>query len=257
MGRRLGQHFLSDERLLDFEAEAAGVEGKSVLEIGAGDGRLTSKLLSRGARRVFAVEIDSRLAKRLRKVLGSKAEVYEGDFLGLSDSLRFDVVVGNIPYYITSPILLKLARMDFDRAVLCIQKEVAERMVAQRGTRKYGRLSVFCQLSFKAKILAFAPKEAFSPPPKVDSCIISISKTGFSLDAQSERIIGAIFSHKKKSLKNAIIDARAALFGDKGKREAAEIAQTIKYSNRRVFTLSPQEALEAAEQLKWHLNSLS
>jgi 16S rRNA (adenine1518-N6/adenine1519-N6)-dimethyltransferase len=249
MKARLGQHFLVDESVLDFEVQAAKANGMSVLEIGAGDGRLTAKLLAAGASHITAVEIDPRLASLLRKRFGRRVSVFEGDFLGFDEAAHFNVVVGNIPYYITSPILLKLSRMEFDRAVLCMQKEVALRMVAKHGSSNYGRLSVFSQICFQSSILAYVPKEAFEPKPKVDSCIVSLSPTGKRLTAAQERIVGAIFSHRKKSLKNAVVDARQALFGSDDKRKAAEIAQKLKYAKKKVFTLSLDEINETVKEL--------
>ncbi|VVB99908.1 putative ribosomal RNA small subunit methyltransferase A [uncultured archaeon] len=253
MKAKLGQNFLADPSVLAFEAKAAGVKGKSVLEIGAGDGRLTEKLLSEGAGHITAIEIDPKLAKQLRMKfsarLNSRVRVLEQDFLSFSQDRKYNVIMGNIPYYITSPILFKISKMDFDIAILCIQKEVAERMLAPAGTSGYGRLSVSTQLVFETELLASVGREAFSPRPRVDSCIISLRKTGFSLSEQEEKAIGSLFSHKKKSLKNAVVDARQGLFGSSDKKSALAIAQTLKYSERKVFTLTPKEALEAAKQL--------
>ena len=249
MRAKLGQHFLADPPVLAFEAESANPAGKSVLEIGAGDGRLTQKLLSAGAAHITAVELDEKYAKLLRSKFHKRVKVLQQDFLSLPDSLRFNVVVGNIPYYITSPIILKLGRMDFDLAVLCVQKEVAARLLAKAGTREYGRLSVTCQLLFEIGLLGLVDRSAFDPPPRVDSAIISLGKTGFSLDERTERTIGALFSHKKKSVRNAVIDARQELFGSPDKQAAQRIAQTLKYSERKVFTLSPTEVIEAAGAL--------
>ena len=249
MKAKLGQHFLADDSVLKFEAERADVAKKSVLEIGAGDGRLTHKLLLAGAGHIVAVEFDPQLAKQLRMRFHTRVKVLEGDFLSFDETLRFNRVVGNIPYYITSPILFKLARMDFGKAILCIQKEVAERMVASPGTPQYGRLSVSCQLLFNTELLALVGREAFDPKPKVDSCIISLEKTGFALDEKTEGLIGALFSHKKKNLQNAVVDARQAIFSSPDKKQAAKISQTLKYSKRKVFTLSPKEVLEAASEL--------
>lgn len=250
MKPKLGQHFLADDSVLQYEAECADPAKKSVLEIGAGDGRLTHKLLLAGAGHIVAVEFDPLLAKQLRMRFHTRVKVVEGDFLSFDESLRFNRVVGNIPYYITSPILLKLARMDFGKAILCIQKEVAERMVAAPGTSQYGRLSVSCQLLFNTEILAIVERSAFDPPPKVDSCIISLEKTGFKLDEKAEAIIGALFSHKKKNLQNAVVDARQAILSSNDKREAAAISQNLKYSKRKVFTLTPSEVLEAVSELR-------
>ncbi len=249
MKAKLGQNFLIDESILEFEAQSADVRGKSVLEIGAGDGRLTAKLLSEGAGHVIAVELDSRLAKVLRMKFHHRVKVVEADFLLFSESQKVNCIVGNIPYYITSPILLKLSRMEFGRAVLCIQKEVAERILALNGTRNYGRLSATAQLLFKIEILALVQRTAFQPVPKVDSCIISLEKTGAKISEGEEKAMGALFSHKKKSVRNAAIDSRRLLFSSKDKQQASAAADKLKYSNRKVFTLSPQELLEVAGQL--------
>ena len=249
MRSKLGQHFMADESVLRFEAEQAGVRSKSVLEIGAGDGRLTSKLLSEGAGHVTAVELDPKLAKSLRMRFRRRVSVVEGDFLEFEERKKFNCIVGNIPYYATSPIILKLARMDFDRAILCVQKEVAERMAAPPGTGNYGRLSVSSQLVFRIGLLAYVTREAFSPMPRVDSAIISLEKTGFALDARTEELIGLIFSHRKKSVKNAVADARMGIFSSGDRKAAALLAQKLKYSDRKVFTLSPGEFLEIAGQL--------
>ncbi len=249
MRAKLGQHFLVDQSVLEFEAASAGVQGKSVLEIGAGDGRLTKRLLSAGAGHITAVEVDPKLAKLLRTTFYRRVTVVEQDILEYEPKKRFNCVVGNLPYYITSPILLKLAEMDFGRAILCMQKEVGERLVAPPGSHNYGRLSVFAQLCFRVEMLALVEKSAFDPQPHVDSCIISLVKTGFSLDRGTEQVIGALFSHKKKSVKNAVVDARHSLFGSHDKHSAEAVAQTLKYSGRKVFSLSPLEVLEIAGQL--------
>lgn len=249
MKAKLGQHFLADDSVLEFEAQSADVKGKSVLEIGAGDGRLTAKLLAHGAGHVTAVELDPHLAKLLRTRFRTRVSVVEKDFLQFEPGKKFNVVAGNIPYYITSPVLFKLSRMDFDRAILCLQAEVAHRMAAKSGSGNYGRLSVSCQLAFEIEVLSAVGRSAFSPSPKVDSCIILLRKTGFLPTMAEERAIAAIFSHRKKSLKNAVVDGRVSLFSSRERSSALRIAQTLKYAGSKVFTLSPQEVLYSARQL--------
>lgn len=249
MRAKIGQNFLADDLVLEFEAESADVDGKSVLEIGAGDGRLTRKLLSHGAGHITAVEIDKKLAKRLRTAFHKRVLVVEDDVLLFDESRRFNRIVGNIPYYITSPILLKLSRMDFGMALLCLQKEVAKRMMAPFGSSNYGRLSVFCQLAFSMEFLAEVKKESFSPVPKVDSAIVRLKKTGVSILPSEEKVIGAIFSHRKKTLRNAVVDARRELFGNENKPQALLLSQSLKYAPSKVFLLSPQEALLSAREI--------
>lgn len=250
MKAKLGQHFLVDESVLAFEADACAPRGLSVLEIGPGDGRFTQRLLKAGAGHITAIELDPKYVKELRMRFHSRVAVIQGDFLEFVPDKKYNIVAGNIPYYITSPILFKLADMDFDKAILCLQKEVGERMLAQPGSSNYGRLSVSTQLVFKMEFLALVERHAFSPPPKVDSCIISIEKTGFVLDKATESFIGALFSHKKKSLRNAIIDARAQLFGSSDKAEAAKISENLLHSKRKVFTLTTSEVLETAKEMR-------
>ncbi|MEM4554397.1 MAG: 16S rRNA (adenine(1518)-N(6)/adenine(1519)-N(6))-dimethyltransferase RsmA [Candidatus Anstonellaceae archaeon] len=248
MGARLGQHFIIDEEVLELEAQLADVSGKSVLEIGAGDGRLTQKLLSLGAKKITAVELDPKLCSLLKKKFSSKVNVVQADFLSLQPGY-FDRIVGNIPYYITSPILVRLAEYDFELALLCMQKEVALRLVSPPGSRNYGRLSVFCQLAFKPQLVCQVSKQALYPVPKVDSCIVTLTKTGFVPSKEVQNKIAAIFSHKKKSLKNAVIDGRDTLFGRNDKKKARAVAQTLKYAKRKVFTLSPSEVLETIKEM--------
>ncbi|MCX6769492.1 MAG: 16S rRNA (adenine(1518)-N(6)/adenine(1519)-N(6))-dimethyltransferase RsmA [Candidatus Micrarchaeota archaeon] len=252
MKAALGQNFLVDEAVLTFEAKLADVKGKSVLEIGAGDGRLTAKLLSCGAGHITAVEYDHKLAKKLRIRFQRqpRVKVMEEDFMKFDESARYNCITGNIPYYITSPIIFKIAKMNFDRTVLCVQKEFAERMVAEPGSRNYGRLSVSSQSVFEVEILAYVPRTAFEPAPKVDSCLISLTRKGAALEKGAEKTIAAVFSHRKKSLKNAVVDARMELFGTKDKKVALLACQNLKYADRKVFTLTPDEAKETVDELE-------
>lgn len=248
MEKKLGQHFVIDDSILQFEAESAEVLGKKVLEIGAGDGRLTSKLLSCGAAHITAVELDRKLATLLRKKFHHRVTVIEKDFLSYEPS-SFNCIVGNIPYYITSKILFKIAKMSFDSALLCVQKEVAERLTAMPGENNYGRLTVSCRLIFDINLLAMIDRSAFYPVPKVDSALIKLEKTGFVINDKIEKNIGALFSHRKKSVANSIFDSRQAIFGTNDKKFAKEACKKVKYSTRKVLTLSPFEALEVAKQL--------
>lgn len=251
MKPKLGQNFLVDRAALELEAKEADVSGREVLEIGAGDGRLTRRLLANGAKKVLACEIDKKFAATLRRMFNKsgRVKVWEGDFLEFPEQGKYGRVAGNIPYYITSPIIFKLARMDFGSAVICVQKEFAQRMAATPGSGNYGRLSVTSQLCFDVKLLAIVPREAFEPAPRVDSCMIMLKRTGFSLSEAEGRFIAAVFAHRKKSLRNAAVDARRELFPGLEKKDAAALADRLKYAGRKVFTLAPQEALHAAREI--------
>src|SRR3989338_6092440 len=153
--KRFGQCFLSDHRILNREVAYAGPDGKLVLEIGAGDGRLT-RLLAQRARQMLAVEIDERMLPQLLGLPEKfvNLEILHADFLDLDfTGKRFEVIASNVPYSISSPLLFKLATMEFDRAILCLQKEFVDRMRAKPGDRDRSRLSVMSQLHFEIELL--------------------------------------------------------------------------------------------------------
>ncbi|NUP98542.1 MAG: hypothetical protein HUU35_01670, partial [Armatimonadetes bacterium] len=159
MGRRLGQHFLADYRTAQKIAAAASIGPDDlVLEIGGGRGALTEHLVGQGARLVVA-ELDEALADGLTERFGPAAQVESGDILQLDlDSLgtpRPWVVVGNLPYYLTSEIILWLCahRRSIDRALIMVQAEVAERLAAEPGTEAWGRLSVLVQYHAEVELL--------------------------------------------------------------------------------------------------------
>jgi len=184
---RLGQHFLSSPGILDRIARAIAAAAGSacpVIEIGAGPGPLTARLLELGLR-VTAIEVDPRLAARLRAAHGSdpRLEVLQADILstGLAQLIAGRppgraVVAGNLPYYITSPILQRIcdAAERIPEAVLLVQKEVAARIAARPGSRDFGYLSVLCQSHARAEVLFDVPAGAFRPAPKVVSALVRL-----------------------------------------------------------------------------------
>lgn len=193
---KLGQHFLNDPAAGIRIVEALGdLLQSTVLEIGPGRGALTN-LLARRARRVIAVEKDRVLAAQLRMhfSLAPNVEIIEGDILAIDiDSLfgpkpgstrpGMDIVpqkvrvVGNLPYFITSDILLRLFeyRKYFEILILMVQKEVADRLAAKPGTSEYGLLSATAQLYSKVEKILTLPPGAFSPPPKVHSAVVRLT----------------------------------------------------------------------------------
>jgi len=193
---KLGQHFLADPAAAVRITEAFGdLSQSTVLEIGAGRGALTS-LLARRARRLIAIELDRVLAAQLRMKfsLAPNVEIIEGDILAIDfDTLfgpkpgstrpgmnhRPELVraVGNLPYFITSDILLRLFayRRYFESIVLMVQREVADRLTARPGTSEYGLLSATAQLYASVEKLFTLPPSAFSPPPKVYSAVVRLT----------------------------------------------------------------------------------
>jgi len=210
VGRRLGQHFLQRQSFLRrIAAAACPRQAATVIEIGPGRGSLTRFLLER-ASRVVAVELDSVLANHLRLTFQGEPGllVVEGDVLRV-DLAQWGkaAVVGNLPYYITSPIITRILDLGplLERAVIMVQKEVARRLTATPGTRDYGLLSVHTQLFAEPEVLFPVPASAFRPPPKVDSAVVRLTpRTGPSVadPAAFLRFVGRCFRHKRKTLRN-------------------------------------------------------
>lgn len=174
-----------------------------VVEIGPGQGALTNHLAPRCGRLVV-IELDSALAAGLREGFDG-VEVIEDDVLKVDlASFRQPVIVGNLPYYITSPIFEKVLASPFSRAVFLVQKEVAERAAAAPGTRDFGYLSVLLQLTVRVEILFSVPPGAFSPPPKVDSAVVRFTPRPDTppVDESLRRFIGHCFHLKRKTLRN-------------------------------------------------------
>jgi 16S rRNA (adenine1518-N6/adenine1519-N6)-dimethyltransferase len=179
--KSLGQHFLSDPRILSRIADGlAPAVDETVIEIGPGRGSLTQELLAR-AGRVIAVEVDRALAVKLRERYADepRLEVVEGDVLetNLAALAGSDfALVGNVPYYITTPILFHALRPPRPtRAVYLVQKEVADRLSASPGTKAYGALTVNVGAVARVETLFRVPPGAFSPPPSVDSAVVRVT----------------------------------------------------------------------------------
>jgi 16S rRNA (adenine1518-N6/adenine1519-N6)-dimethyltransferase len=164
--------------------------------------------------------------------------VIAGDVLEL-DLPKVDLIAGNIPYYITSAIIFKLANEKFDRAVLIVQKEFAEKMVAKPGEKNYGRLSVTAQIAFSVKLIQIVPRHVFRPMPKVDSAMIVLKPTGKMLTQYEENVIRWLFSHKNKTVRNALLDSK--MF------EKEDLKKLGKFAKKKVRTLKKEEVLEIAE----------
>ena len=204
--QKLGQHFLIKGAILERIAAAACPEpGSVVIEIGPGRGALTARLLPR-ASRVIAVEIDPFLANHVRtKYADAGLEVVEADVLD-TDLAQWGpaAVCGNLPYYITSPILAKLAGVPFTRAVFLIQKEVAARLTASPGSRDYGYLTVQTALFATARRLFDVKPGAFHPPPKVDSTVVLLEPRARLVEnaAAFLEFAGRAFHQKRKTIRN-------------------------------------------------------
>ena len=205
---KLGQHFLTQRNTLARLAEAAcPAREPLVVEIGPGRGSLTEFLLER-ADRVVAIELDPALAAGLRRRF-PQVEVVEADVLDMDLSQWGPAALaGNLPYYITSPILERIFRMGaaLRRAVVLVQLEVAQRLVAKPGTRDYGFLTVETQCFTAPEILFRVPPAAFSPPPKVESAAVRLDPRPVLEDvAGFLEFAGRAFRHKRKTLRNNLL----------------------------------------------------
>ncbi|MBZ5697356.1 MAG: 16S rRNA (adenine(1518)-N(6)/adenine(1519)-N(6))-dimethyltransferase RsmA [Acidobacteriia bacterium] len=212
---KLGQHFLTDASWQERIASAIRINGGVWVEIGAGHGEMTSRL-ARRASKVIAIELDRRLAARLREVTAplGNVEVVEGDVLAvnfgsLTRGATFSVY-GNLPYYITSPILHRLFELADQIAVIhaVMQFEVALRIVAAPGRRDYGYLSVLSQWFSRPELVLRIPPGAFRPPPKVASALVSLRMPGAraTITASDEKafldFVKECFKQKRKTLRN-------------------------------------------------------
>jgi 16S rRNA (adenine1518-N6/adenine1519-N6)-dimethyltransferase len=217
VGQRLGQHFLRIRSVLERIADAAcPAREPLVIEIGAGRGTLTSFLLPR-AERLIAIETDGSLAAYLAEKFPDAANltVLHADVLA-TDLAQWGpaVVAGNLPYYITSPILRRTLALgpSLRRAVFMVQSEVADRLAAQPGTRDYGFLTVQVLLSATPELLFPVPAAFFSPPPKVDSAVVRLTPhppaaawAGDNFPRVLE-FVSRCFSQKRKTIRNNLSD---------------------------------------------------
>jgi 16S rRNA (adenine1518-N6/adenine1519-N6)-dimethyltransferase len=184
-----------------------------VVEIGPGKGALTAHLLER-ADRVVAVEIDPILVQYLRaKFRGNeRLEIVAGDILKVDPGHWGPAVIaGNLPYYITSPIVTRVLGMGaaLARAVFLVQKEVADRLTASPGSRDYGYLTVATQFFAEAELLCAVPPAAFHPAPKVDSAVVRLTPRRDPPPADPAPFLSFVslaFQHKRKTLRNNLID---------------------------------------------------
>jgi 16S rRNA (adenine1518-N6/adenine1519-N6)-dimethyltransferase len=225
--QRLGQHFLSDLACREQIARAIGVSRHAIggaraggehscwIEIGAGHGEMTEHLAASGAP-VYAVEIDAslvsglqRLAKQYANLTVISGDILEVDLAAIAKGRRVRVY-GNLPYYVTSPILHKLfASSDLlDEIHIVIQRQVALRLAAAPGTRDYGYLTVITQYFSRPDIALEIPPEAFTPPPEVDSALVSLrfpgARAGLAIADEGRffDFVKLCFAKKRKTLVN-------------------------------------------------------
>ena len=214
---KLGQHFLRDRRFQRRIVDSLAIQSNDlVCEIGPGRGAMTELLAAR-AQQVVAIEVDRELARMLQQKFSNKlgievleADILQSDLATLCRRYQRErcFVFGNLPYYITSPILHHL--LDFAGSIsgigLVVQREVADRLSALPGSRHYGYLTVLTQLHTNPRIEFGIPPGVFSPPPKVDSALVTFQMKGIQLPAEQRKalleFVKLCFAHKRKNLLN-------------------------------------------------------
>lgn len=243
--KSFGQHFLLDEHLLDMIVRYAGnLSDHHVIEIGPGPGGLTRALLKAGAKEVVAVEKD----RRCIQALGELAAAYPGRLrIVEADALAVDVstltpaprrIVANLPYNVGTQLLLNwldavATTQPFASMTLMFQKEVAERIMAAPGGKDYGRLSVLAQWLCEISWHRDLPPEAFSPPPKIDSSVITLTplfEPRYPADKRAlEKITAAAFGQRRKMLRGALksLGVDAAQLLEKAKIEGTRRAEEL------------------------------
>ncbi len=239
--KSLGQSFLINSEIAKAEADY-GI-GKNVLEMGPGLGILTSELC-KVAKNVVAIEKDSTLFSILEARLKcGNAKLVNGDFFEMGDAYAksCDIMVSNIPYNLSSKVISWLAGHKMP-ALLCMQKEFVEHMLAKQNTRKYSKLSVMAGLTFEIYQIMDVKAGNFYPRPKVDSTIVFMKPKSAEISSNVSMVVAALMMHKKKTLRNAVIDSRHA-FGITDSA-ARKLADALPEAEERVFKLPP-DALKA------------
>ena len=253
--KRLGQNFLIDSNVVKAIVAAAEISaGEEVLEIGPGIGTLTQGLLEAGAK-VTAVELD----KKLPAVLAETLAGYENFKLVQGDILKVDLaelmpapfkVVANLPYYITTQILLALLekKLPITKIVTMVQREVAERMTAAPGSKTYGAMSVAVQFRAEVRVAFYVPPEKFLPKPEVTSSVVVCDVRESPVEVADEeffiRVVRGAFGQRRKTLANSLAGA-----GFQREKILQALAAAGISAERRAETLSIEEFAKLASVL--------
>lgn len=257
--KSLGQNFLIDQNIVDKIIEKAEIDGKNVLEIGPGIGSMT-KSLCKVAKKVVAVEIDRSLKPILEETLGGEdnleiifEDILDIDIKELTDE-KFNgesfKVVANLPYYITTPILISLLKSEanIDELIVMMQREVADRIVASPSTKEYGSISVFLRFFGDSEIILKVPKTVFMPKPKVGSAVLKL-KLRENIELRDinnlEKVLRAGFQKRRKTILNSL---SSGLNIDKS--ELKEVLEELNISeNNRAENLDLDQYLALSKKL--------
>jgi 16S rRNA (adenine1518-N6/adenine1519-N6)-dimethyltransferase len=236
-----GQNFLIDDRVADRQVDYAGISSEDrVLEVGPGLGILTSRLIER-SENVTCIEIDEALADHIESTYGKRLHLIRGDAVKVPFP-PFDVFVSNLPYSVSTPIIFKLLDYEFRKAIVMVQKEFADRMIADVGSPDYSRLTV--NLFFKAdcRLLEKVPRSRFKPQPKVDSAIVEIVPRPAPFSVIDEKMFFKVtevtFNHRRKKIGTSL--RSAGIIGE---------GWDIPYLDSRIEDLRPSEIAEIADSV--------
>jgi 16S rRNA (adenine1518-N6/adenine1519-N6)-dimethyltransferase len=248
---RLGQNFLADPNLLDAIVRDAELgSGEVVLEVGAGEGVLTERLAAAAAH-VHSVELDRRLEPALAALAARPdVEVHWGDAMKL-DLAALDpaptALVANLPYSIATPLILRTIEElpSLTRWTAMVQREIADRLRAEPGTRAYGSPSVVVQIACEVRLIRTVDPAVFRPRPRVESAILGLRRRGAAAEPETRELVRAAFAHRRKALPRSLEHVRP------GMREAAReaLAELGLPSDARAEALSPEEFAALAAKL--------
>jgi len=241
------------ERMVDYAQVSSS---DTVLEIGAGIGNLTS-LLAERAGKVIAIEKDPRLFALAKERLSryENVELHCADFLGMEKLPRFEKVVSNLPFQISSAATFKILESDLKLGVLTYQTEFARRLVAQPGSEDYSRLTVAVRMKAEVELLEEIPPSSFFPPPKVSATIVRLRRANFEPQPKNwgtfERVLKALFQHRRQKVRNALIHS-PHLWPGLSKSERKNFVESLPFDliDKKVFELAPQEIVRLSDLLE-------
>ena len=261
LNKNLGQNYLIDKNKRNQIIGFGDVDKNDVvLEIGTGIGTLTIELAKK-AKKVIAIEQDENICKILTKRLKDEkidnVELINDDALKV-DFPKFNKIISNLPYQISSPITFKFLDYDFDLAILMYQKEFADRMNGEVGSKNYSRLSAMLYFKCNVETLTNVSAESFIPKPKIDSTVVKLTPKENKISDDDFKIYSnftkALFQHRNKKIKNALIDSRHIISNIdkkilKKRLNGIEDDELNEYLSKRVVELTPEEILFLSKKL--------
>jgi 16S rRNA (adenine1518-N6/adenine1519-N6)-dimethyltransferase len=256
LSRKAGQHIMIDQAVLERMTDYAELsKSDTVLEIGAGVGNLTS-LLAERAGRVVAIEKDPRLFSLAKERLAEyeNVELYCADFVKMRELPRFDKVVSNLPFQISSEATFKILERGLNLGVLTYQTEFAKRLVAKPGSEDYSRLTVAVRMRAEVELLEEIPPSSFFPPPKVSATIVRLRRTVFQPEPKDwrtfEKVLRALFQHRRQKVRNALLHS-PHLWPGRSKVERRDLLENLplELAEKKVFELTPEEIVRLSDLL--------